>query len=246
MSLKEFDNGLVGYWDMETTSWSLLKDLSWNGNDWTCYNSWIVVNCWEIWNWPQIIDNYMYFNGIDKQYVEIQDNDLLEFWNNGTIFIKFKIKWKNLLYNNDVDYAKLLTKLDSWTGCLSSYTYNSHVTYLANDSYTWTLLSTLWDMHNIICENRNIKNNFIDKDNIFDIDYLIVDTINNWNYNFYLDWIKKDYNNTWVFNLKNTDMNWHIWKWKSFYLNWFIDDIKIYNRALTDEEIRQQAKIAGF
>lgn len=28
--------------------------------------------------------------------------------------------------------------------------------------------------------------------------------------------------------------------------NWIIDEAKIYNRALTDEEIRQQAKIAGF
>jgi hypothetical protein len=27
---------------------------------------------------------------------------------------------------------------------------------------------------------------------------------------------------------------------------WVIDDIKIYNRALSDSEIAQQAKIAGF
>lgn len=33
MSLKDIDSGLVGYWDMETLSGTLLKDLSGNGNN---------------------------------------------------------------------------------------------------------------------------------------------------------------------------------------------------------------------
>jgi hypothetical protein len=28
--------------------------------------------------------------------------------------------------------------------------------------------------------------------------------------------------------------------------DWIVDDVKIYNRALSDDEILQQAKIAGF
>ena len=39
-----------------------------------------------------------------------------------------------------------------------------------------------------------------------------------------------------------------IWSrtWESKYFIWVIDDIKIYNRALTDQEIAQQAKMAWF
>jgi len=33
VSLKNLDNSLVGYWDMETLSGILLKDLSGNGNE---------------------------------------------------------------------------------------------------------------------------------------------------------------------------------------------------------------------
>jgi hypothetical protein len=39
------DPSLVGYWDMETLSGTLLKDLSGRGNDGTCYNSGTVVSC---------------------------------------------------------------------------------------------------------------------------------------------------------------------------------------------------------
>jgi hypothetical protein len=38
--------------------------------------------------------------------------------------------------------------------------------------------------------------------------------------------------------------NWLYWKWGQF--NWLIDDVKIYNRALSDSEIKQHAKAAGF
>ncbi len=45
-SLASLDSTLVAYWDMETLTGTLLKDLSGNGNNGTCYNgSGNVVNC---------------------------------------------------------------------------------------------------------------------------------------------------------------------------------------------------------
>jgi hypothetical protein len=34
------------------------------------------------------------------------------------------------------------------------------------------------------------------------------------------------------------------WGW--YFFNWIIDDVKIYNRAISADEVRQQAKISGF
>lgn len=44
-SISKYDPNLVGYWDMETLTETLLKDLSGKGNDGVCYNSGIAVNC---------------------------------------------------------------------------------------------------------------------------------------------------------------------------------------------------------
>jgi hypothetical protein len=57
---------------------------------------------------------------------------------------------------------------------------------------------------------------------------------------------KKDYN-TVPSSLSidlNIGWNFQLYWWRNTY--WIIDDIKIYNRALSDSEIKQQAKAIGF
>lgn len=44
-ALASLDTNLVGYWDMETLTGTLLKDLSGYGNNGTCYNSGTIVAC---------------------------------------------------------------------------------------------------------------------------------------------------------------------------------------------------------
>jgi hypothetical protein len=48
LAIKNFaslDSSLIGYWDMETLTGVLLKDLSQYGNNGICYNSGLTVNC---------------------------------------------------------------------------------------------------------------------------------------------------------------------------------------------------------
>lgn len=72
---------------------------------------------------------------------------------------------------------------------------------------------------------------------------------NKWELKFFLNWNliwKSNYTASWTF-LEKKNLPLRIWYWYNIeYFKWTIDDVKIYNRALSDEEIRQQAKIAGF
>jgi hypothetical protein len=69
------DPSLVGYWDMETLSGGLLKDLSRYGNDGTCYNSGTVVSCGGGSGGPQIVSGNgtsgkaMSFDGVDDYVI---------------------------------------------------------------------------------------------------------------------------------------------------------------------------------
>ena len=69
--LKDYDNSLVGYWDMETLSWSMLKDLSWNGNDWAF--SWgmtyaTALTWWIVWKWLNFNWSSNYIEILDSNY----------------------------------------------------------------------------------------------------------------------------------------------------------------------------------
>lgn len=70
-TLAASDASLVGWWDMETLTGSLLKDLSGKGNHGTCYNSASIVNCGTGGLGPQFASGdrknsrVMSFDGVD-------------------------------------------------------------------------------------------------------------------------------------------------------------------------------------
>lgn len=74
--IAKWDNSLVWYWDMvtTTTSWSLVvvKDFSKNNNKWICYNWTTVVSCWAS-NWPYVSDGVMNFDWTND-YVQVNKN----------------------------------------------------------------------------------------------------------------------------------------------------------------------------
>lgn len=74
--IAKWDNSLVWYWDMVSTSksWSLIvmKDFSNNNNNWVCYNWVNIVDCW--WTiWPSIREWVMIFDWVND-YVQINKN----------------------------------------------------------------------------------------------------------------------------------------------------------------------------
>lgn len=74
--LAQLDNSLVLYLDMETTttSWSLIvmKDFSKSWANWVCYNWSTPVSCWAS-NWPYVSDGVMNFDWTND-YVQVNKN----------------------------------------------------------------------------------------------------------------------------------------------------------------------------
>lgn len=212
MSLKEFDNSLVGYWDMETTSWALLKDLSGNGNYWTW--SWLILptgTWWHLWKWYYFSWWYFTFN-----------SDKLDIENDITIWVITKNYSYNIL----------------WASSFLSRKWNYNLHILGGYYRFWDNNSN-WLQSNILINT--------------DFHYF------SWKWekssnkiSLYLDGNKITENtpdNSWsILKTSNSGSLTFIWNNPNApqLFNWIIDDVKIYNRALSDEEIRQQAKIAGF
>lgn len=242
MSLKDFDSSLVGYWDMESLcknsecwEWNngKLMDLSGNGNHWT-WSWWIVI--WWTWglNWKAT-----YFDWTNPKKI------IVDYFTWTSLQIKWKeltlialVKQNNNLFTNQ--YSMILRKENMY--------------HLYTEKNTWWI----WEPYYTFSQNTNsgwttpIINNYPAKFNEFTLLVWRVN-FNNQTYDFFENWIKikneriqnywaSDFNQAFERELviwwrKSTDW----WEW-----NWLIDDVKIYNRALSDEEIRQQAKIAGF
>jgi len=55
MSLKDFDSALVWYWDMESSSWNILYDLSWNNHHW--YLTWKILNWAVVTTWTNLYNS---------------------------------------------------------------------------------------------------------------------------------------------------------------------------------------------
>jgi len=228
------DPSLVLYMDMETTttSWALtvLKDLSQYWNNWTCYNSGSVVDCLS-WVWPKSVSwyknrwNAMYFDWQDyvsvltsvwtKLNMDYPTNDLTLYW-----------------------YAKMKGVVNDWIGCefidsdtiISAYRYNLFNAYWSFPVfYNWWVVNVNAGSNNVSLDNqwRSI---------LFTKKWKIV--------SFYINGIlvkKKDYwiLYTWWYGLTNLYIwaTYHCsWWWNPTYSIWTINELRIYNRALSDVE----------
>ncbi|MDD2565909.1 MAG: prepilin-type N-terminal cleavage/methylation domain-containing protein [Candidatus Gracilibacteria bacterium] len=237
MSLKDYDNSLVGYWDMETTFNSggidYLKDLSGNGKIGSGFFG-IGIGDKE-----GLIGKSTGFNGTN-QYFKI-DN----FYSSGEILNEITISAlvKVNTYNPSVA-TPFISNWHTWSiGNQKGYLlrgfspstsrfesdfcyYTNYYTMIGpnsayndfNNQYSnkWLFLTSAYS------QNGTIK--------IYLNGMIIGQSKNNLPYKIFTD--------TYLF-FGRSIIN-------SGYLNGIIDDVKIYNRALSDSEISQQAKIAGF
>lgn len=250
MSLKEFDNSLIGYWDMETTSWTLLKDFSGNENSLICQNRDAttstnincvdkIINQWILWKSMQF--NYNTITNIART----NSNIIL----NGTGYIDYS-NWFTMSY---------LTKENITTFSqtpLYHYNYWFHrnpLTWLSSiRSYTfsWELLIS-WETscrpaHPICINNMSfLKNNWYIWTN-FNLNTIV---FNDKSFLYYINGVRfYEFPIEIILGNIINQSTFFVW-WSTSNASWYtwiIDDVKIYNRALTDEEIKQQAKIAGF
>lgn len=211
MNLKEYDNSLIGYWDMETLTWNLLKDLSGNGNHWIFSWSMNYESSLKIW----AIGKSLYFSW---NYIDIWNNKSL---NPEKITLNIFL---NLEENNRFHFWK-------WKG--STWTY-----YIVNElNGTFRFFYDLWTWRNTLNSQSWI---------IHTGSFMNLTTSYDWKKaKIYINGLKIwEKEQVWILR-QNDNNNFKIGHWyNQYYTRGIIDDIKIYNRALTDEEIFQQSKIA--
>ena len=77
------DSSIIWYWDMETLSWTKLKDMTWRWNDWTF--NWTLPIDWKISKWRD-------FNGT-SDYIDFWNPNILKVTDNFSISLWFRKKW---------------------------------------------------------------------------------------------------------------------------------------------------------
>lgn len=276
MNLKDFDNGLVGYWDMEslTNDWKL-KDLSWKGNDWYISGTikpdkvdkslfWWAYYFWSWWN-----------NPVNNWFVQILDNDDFKNLTNGltisqivksTTYSPFSFSLIKTWYKSDnvsfitwsIDYSNKIHWYD-WGFYITGWIWKDNISFYAVNNIP-NILENKYQIGLYIFPNCDgfDKNICVIKNNSIILDWKyhqITATVDGkWNTKkLYIDWIlyissnvPKDEQD---FGIRNAIWDLFIWtsfsnNFKSTQFNWLIDETKIYNRVLTDEEISQQAIIS--
>ena len=220
-NLASIDNSLVWYWDMETLTWWLLKDLSKYGNNWICYDWSTSVNCWTSWSWPQIVSwNWKTWNAMSfdwKNVVVINNNSNRKTLWNRTRSILVKSQIQSSWDSGTHDFWTERTTTDKFLLRISpDWKYNFHY-YRTNLTFPNFNIS-------------RVKNQF---------DFIT--TTKNWaNINFYINWEK-------VASLTNSDNlpddNNQIFLWSTNDVRyqtyiWLMDEVRIYNRAFSDSEIQ--------
>lgn len=278
MSLKEYDNTLVGYWDMETLSWAMLKDLSGNGNDWAF--SGVTLPTKDFWLFG---GSYYFWSGGTSNnlwFIQITNSNLFNDLPNGltvSTLVKTSVcspgsfiiikTWPRVdaagFQTGGVDYSNKIHWYNWWyylpsNNCtndnFSFYTVGQIPDISTNSYFVGSYVAQSWTPSG----ENTITNKSVLRDSKYHIMTSTMD--GKWNTRkIYIDWIKlneftvpKNEQDTWIrrsigdlfigTNINNT--NWVYSKSPNF--NGVIDDVKVYNRVLSDSEIQQQARIAGF
>ena len=238
-SLASLDDSLVWYWNMETVckDWSCwiwndwkLKDLSKYSNHGTCYNWTSSWSCSIV--WPKIVDwNWKSWKAMSFDWID----DYIDYWNlnfdytNFTVFISVKTKSYN---SNQEKYPIHVTNLIwKWNRNSSNQWYiwykwpgdsnlpATHISFVYWDNWT------KWPSYSLEKINMKVYNTFVGK-------------VEPNSQNLYINWKLIDskiltHNSvTNSFNLEIANSS-----YLDSYLAWDIDELRIYNRALSQEEI---------
>jgi hypothetical protein len=216
----------VWFWDMSTTTsnwWMVqIKDLSKYWNNWTCYNYMTPVSCWST-SWPKLSWNYMTFDWIDD-WIRVNPSASLNLTWGLTMIAKITANtfswspWKGILrkWNSHPFWYELVVTaswyIEPW------YCYGSPCAWTGS---IWVLSSSLmltWSTYVVWWTNDMTANK--------------VKAFLNWTFT---EWP------SWTWSLFSSSEFLMIWSWWTYamdrYWDWTMDEIRIYNRVLSDSEI---------
>jgi general secretion pathway protein G len=209
---------MIWYWDMETlTSSGNLKDISGNGNDWTI--SWATSSWWKLWN-------ARLFNWT-SDYIDLPESSIYNFTAPFSIssWIKeTKASWYSMIIEN---YHQ------SWI--VSGYQLGIGVTWIIWLTVWRGLWYGIWTDYQTVFWTTNLR----------DWQWHFITWEWDWNnLKVYVDWMLQN-SISWSYapGWYNGNIRINMWKneyspWVSVdYLKWYIDEVRIYNRAITDLEI---------
>jgi len=213
--LAKLDESLVGYWDMETMTGSYLWDLSKYWNYWTLNGS--ILVWWENWkSWKAT-----YFDWTDD-FIEIINPNLIND-SMSSITISAWVRIDIVLWYLDINYWII----ESWVP--NSSWFNLRINdALVPSSWIWKyqFITDNWSYTSITADTNTYPN-----DNSWNF---ITAVLDNTTWTIYLNWNAVKVNS----NMNDiSEVSWSIFLGKNF-PEWIIDEVRIYNRALSDDEVK--------
>jgi len=229
-ALAKLDSSLVLYMDMETTiqTWWLLmmKDLSMYQNDWKCDYNWTPFDCWSS-SWPKFVNSNwrkaMNFTNSwwKSDFIQSKDWPSLDISTNEvTISVWYKLdKDLSQMYYN---WPNLIAKRPNHIGWYMAHFNKSNSSISMSYSFLW------WFGYNTLSTQKSSF--FIKPDKWYFYTWI---KSKKWIYQ-YIDWILISYIDSLSLMDRSPSVNLIIWQ----YLEWDLDDIRVYNRALSDSEVK--------
>lgn len=240
MIMKQYDARLLAYRDMETyvTVWGMkyLKDFSWNNNNWL-FTGWLdpslsgSVIDWKLWK-------SLTFNG-DGNYIKIVNSTSLN-----PEHISFSATVKH--YWNGIKSNYRPRMFSKWSDLGSNEQYSFYNNFNGGSANIFQInLGTEVSGGWVVYWEKSygdLINNFYHVTGVYDwkdTKIFVNGKLDNVSSDTFSGKILPSTKDLIIWNSA-----WPHWYSRAFY--WLIDDVKIYETPLTDMEILQQAKIAGF